>query len=279
MSYYPRRRSALLSGRLVIAVIIALVSLVSYFGSRQYNPITNETQHVANISPQQEIALGLQAAPEMAQQYAGLSDDQQGQSLVSKVGQRLVTQSSAKDAPYKFEFHLLGDHNVINAFALPGGQIFITEALLKRLQTEGQVAGVLAHEMMHVVGRHGAEHIAKQQLTSGLTGAAVIASYDPNNPSSRNTAAVAAIIGQLVGLRFSRNDESEADEWGLKFMSQAGYNPNSMLRVMEILRDSAKGQHIPEFFSTHPDPGNRLERIQQEIQKMYPNGVPSNLQD
>ena len=83
---------------------------------------------------------------------------------------------------------------MINAFALPGGQVFMTEGLRKRLSTDGEVAGVLGHEVGHVVGRHSAEHIAKQQLTQGLTGAAVIATYDPNDYSSRGSAAVAMMV-------------------------------------------------------------------------------------
>src|ERR671917_1370458 len=110
----------------------------------------------------------------------------------------MVSRSAAGQSPYRFEFHVLDDPQTINAFALPGGQVFITEGLLKRLTTDGQVAGVLGHEIAHVIARHGAEHIAKQQLTQGLTGAAVLATYDPNNPSTQGGAAVAALIGQLV---------------------------------------------------------------------------------
>src|ERR671917_2984464 len=114
----------------------------------------------------------------------------------------MVSRSAAGQSPYRFEFHVLDDPQTINAFALPGGQVFITEGLLKRLTTDGQIAGVLGHEIAHVVARHGAEHIAKQQLTQGLTGAAVLATYDPYDSRSRATAAVAMMIGQLVNMRF-----------------------------------------------------------------------------
>ncbi len=120
----------------------------------------------------------------MAQQFGGLDPDPKMQELVDRVGGQVVARSSANDTPCRFEFHTLNDPETINAFALPGGQIFITEGLLRRLDTEGQLAGVLGHEVGHVVARHGAEHIAKQQLTQGLTGAAVLATYDPNNPST-----------------------------------------------------------------------------------------------
>ncbi|HEV8176246.1 MAG TPA: M48 family metalloprotease, partial [Gemmatimonadales bacterium] len=186
-------------GRLWIALVVAVISVLGYFSKSAFNPITQEKQHVGDITPEQEVALGLQAAPEMVQQFGGLDPDTEAQQRVSAVGERLISRTAAAQSPYTFQFHLLDDPETINAFALPGGQIFITEGLLKRLESDGQLAGVLGHEIGHVVGRHGAEHIAKQQLTQGLTGAAVLATYDPNNPSSRGSAAVAAMIGQLVG--------------------------------------------------------------------------------
>jgi len=264
--------------RLWIALVIAVISVVGYFGKTAFNPITQEKQHVAGITPEQEVALGLQAAPEMVQQFGGLDPDPEAQARVQRIGERLVSRTAAGRSPYHFEFHLLDDPKTINAFALPGGQVFITEGLLRQLQTDGQLAGVLGHETGHVVGRHGAEHIAKQQLTEGLTGAAVLATYDPNNPSSRNSAAVAAMIGQLVGMRFGRQDELEADELGVRFASEAGYDPRSMIGLMKILDQSSQGGRPPEFFSTHPNPENRIQRIQAAIQKRYPDGVPAGLE-
>jgi beta-barrel assembly-enhancing protease len=264
--------------RLVIALVVAAISILGYFGSSVFNPITQEKQHVAGITPEQEVALGLQAAPEMAQQFGGLDPDNQLQAHVAGTGQRLVAQSAAGQTPYRFEFHVLDDPETINAFALPGGQVFITEGLLRRLKTEGQLAGVLGHEIGHVVARHGAEHIAKQQLTQGLTGAAVLATYDPNDPSSRGSAAVAAMIGQLVTMRFGRQDELESDQLGVRFSGESGYDPRSMIDLMKILDQSSQGNRPPEFFSTHPNPENRIQRIQEAIKEQYPNGVPEGLE-
>ena len=265
-------------GRLFAALIVAAIALLGYFGSSVFNPITEENQHVAGITPEQEVALGLQAAPEMAQQFGGLDPDPGMQARVDRIGERSVSRSAAGKSPYRFEFHVLDDPETINAFALPGGQIFITEGLLRRLKTDGQIAGVLGHEIAHVVGRHGAEHIAKQQLTQGLTGAAVLATYDPNNPSSRGSAAVAAMIGQLVNMRFGRQDELEADRLGVRFSSEAEYDPRSLIALMKILDESSQGNRPPEFFSTHPNPENRIERIQAVIRERFPDGVPSGLE-
>jgi len=264
--------------RLVIAAAIAIYSLFMYYNSTQYNGVTGEKQHVGNISADQEIALGLQAAPEMEQQYGGDSNDPEATARVQRIGQELVEKADAGKTPYKFQFHLLADPQTINAFALPGGQVFITTGLYKRLQTDGQLAGVLGHEMGHVAARHGAQQIAKQQLTQGISGAAVMASYDPNHPTkSVGASAMIALIGNLVNLKYSRFDESQADQLGVRFEAQVGYDPHAMIGVMEILKKAAGSGSQPEFFSTHPNPDHREELIKQDIQKEFPTGVPPGL--
>lgn len=263
-----------ISPRILIALVIAAFSLISYFGSSFYNPITEQKQHL-DMTPNQEIALGLQAAPEMAQQYGGQARDRAGQTAVDQIGQELVTKTDAGKTPYQYHFHLLADDSTVNAFALPGGQIFITEGLYKNLKTKGELACVLAHEVGHVAARHSAQQLAKQQLTQGLTGAAVIAAYDPNDRNN-NTAAMAMLISQVVSLKFGRNDELEADRLGVRFSQQAGYDPRSMIKVMEILDHLSKSR-TPEFFSTHPNPDNRIKKITAEIASRFPNGVPNGL--
>jgi len=267
-----------MNGRFIIALIVGVVSLFSYFGARQFNPVTGEKQHV-RMNPDQEIALGLQAAPELAAQHGGRSSNREGQALVEQIGQRIVANSDASKTPYKFQFHLLDDDRTINAFALPGGQVFITDALAGKLRSEGEMAGVLGHEIAHVVARHGAEHLAKQQLIQGLGGAAVIATADPDRPgTSMRNAALAQAVGSLLNMRFGRQDELESDHLGVRFMGQAGYDPRSMLRVMEVLAESGKGRgRQPEFFSTHPNPENRMQKIKEAIKDVYPQGIPEGL--
>lgn len=276
---YPRfgdRCAGFSRGRLLLALAIAVISILGYCRGQTENPVTGETQYV-DLSPEQEIALGLQAAPEMARQHGGLYPDEQVQAVADRVGAQLVERTRAAQTPYQFEFHVLADEQGINAFALPGGQVFITAGLMNRLQTIGQLAGVLGHEIGHVVARHGAEHLAKAKLTQGLTGAAVLATYDPQNPSSRGAAAMAALIGQVVNLKFGREDELESDRLGVHLMAEAGYDPRSLLQVMEILAEAAQGPRPPEFFSTHPNPEQRLERIEQAIRQEFPDGVPGGL--
>jgi predicted Zn-dependent protease len=263
----PRSRTSSGLIRLGLAALVAIFSFLVYFSSRQDNPVTGETQYV-DLTVDQEIAMGLQAAPILSGQFGGLDANENDQIYVDSIGFTIVENSPAGNSPYEFDFHLLADTETLNAFALPGGQIFITRALYDQLATEGQLAGVLGHEIGHVVARHSAEQIAKVRLTEGLTGAAVIASYDPENPSSAQVGQIAILVGQLVNMKFGREDELESDFLGVCFLNDAGFDPEELIDVMQILASSRQGSQPPEFFSTHPNPENRLQRIQEAIQNI-----------
>jgi len=268
-----RRRgaSSFIKSRLIIALIFIGFSLISYMGSKVYNPVTGEEQHIS-LTPKQEIALGLQAAPKMIQQYGGEYPDQKYQDMVDRIGFKLVRNSAVKQTPYKFDFHLLNDRRTINAFALPGGQVFITAALFGKLKTEAQLAGVLGHEIGHVVARHSAQQMAKSNLTQGILRGVLVAS-DPSGGAVQ----AAAYIGQLINMKYGREDELQADQLGVRFMSKSGYDPRAMIGVMKILEASTGGARPPEFQSTHPSPKNRIGRIKATINKLFPNGVPSGM--
>ncbi len=272
---YPRRPTGAINLRLILALGMAAFAVISFLGSKQFNPVTGQDQYI-NITVEQEIAIGLQAAPEMAAEYGGLEPNPAYQKLVDQVGQILVYNSLAADSEYPFDFYVLADPYTVNAFALPGGQVFITRGLIDQLESEGQLAGVLAHEMVHVLGRHGAERIAQTQLTQGLTGAVFVASYDPSNPSSQQVAQMAALVGQLVNMKFGREDEIQSDTLGVRIMAEAGYDPRSMIGLMNILAENNPGGG-PEFFQTHPNPGNRIGEIENAIRSLYPGGVPAGL--
>jgi predicted Zn-dependent protease len=262
--------------RLLIAGVIAVIAVVGYFAKTSTNPITGKKQHIS-LSPQQEVAIGLQSAPEMIRQMGGEHPDPKAQQLVDAVGAKLVGVLPPEATPYPYEFHLLADSQTVNAFALPGGQVFITAALLSRLETEGQLAGVLGHEIGHVIGRHSAERMAKMELTQGLVQAVGVASSD-SAQGQQSAAQIAAMVGNMINLKYGREDELESDKLGLRFMADAGYDPRSMIGVMEILEKASGGGSQPEFASTHPNPGNRVERIKEHLAQMFPQGVPEGLQ-
>ena len=260
--------------QVLIAIVIALIGGAYYYCNQQVNPVTGEKQHVT-LSPAQEVAMGLAAAPEMEQQFGGELPDSAVQEAVGRIGQKVVAASDAARSEYRYQFHVLRDPETVNAFALPGGQVYVTAGLVKRLNNEAQLAGVLAHEVGHVVGRHSAEHLAKAQFTQILVGAAGVAASDDQSNSGQRAAAIAAMVGSLVNMRFSRKDENEADAFGVKYMSQASYDPREMIALMKILKEASGPGKQPEFLSTHPDPGNREEAIAAEIARLYPSGVPA----
>lgn len=242
--------------RILIAVGIVAFAFIRRCSQQETNPYTGRTQAIS-LSPEQEIAIGLQSAPGMAEQHGGLHPDNRYQALVDNVGQKLVNNSVAQKTPYQYDFHLLADEHTINAFALPGGQIFITYALFSKLENEDQLAGVLGHEIGHVLGKHSNERITDSKYWQTLImGAGAI-----------DMGAVAQQIGQGTLLKNGREDELESDELGVYFMIESGYNPEEMIGVMKILKEAAGPNRIPEFQSTHPDPENRIEKIREAITK------------
>jgi predicted Zn-dependent protease len=263
-------------GRLIMAVVMAIAGLVTYYGSRQKNPITGKTQAIA-LNPKEEVALGLRTAPQMAQKFGGLDTDREDQERVNTVGNKLVRSSAASKSPYEFKFNLLADSKTINAFALPGGPIFITRALYDRLGNEAQLAGVLGHEIGHVVGRHSAEKLAQAKLGQTLVTAIGVAASDQSSGRGNAAYAAAAVVNKMVQLSYSREDESQSDMLGVQFMADAGYDPRALVDVMDILAKAGGGGKRSEFTSSHPDPGNRAQAIRDEVSKRYPGGVPSSL--
>ncbi|MBM1108062.1 M48 family metalloprotease [Aurantibacter crassamenti] len=243
--------------RIFIGLAIVAFAFIQKCSNTEENPYTGRSQHIA-MSTDQEIAIGLQSAPEMAQQHGGLYPDERLQAFVDAVGNKLVQNSIARETPYKYDFHLLADDQTINAFALPGGQCFITYALFSQLN-EAQLAGVLGHEIGHVVGRHSAERIADSNFWKTATMGATVGVGDMGG--------LVGGIGQNTLLTNGRDDELESDDLGVLFMIQAGYNPHEMIEVMKILKAAAGPNRVPEMQSTHPDPENRIEKIKEAIQR------------
>ena len=242
--------------RIFIGLAIVAFAFIQRCNNKEENPYTGRVQNI-NMSAEQEIAIGLQSAPQMAEQHGGLYPDQRLQSIVDYVGKKLVESSIARETPYKYEFHLLADDRTINAFALPGGQIFITYALFSKLN-ESQLAGVLGHEIGHVIGRHSAERIAETNFWRTISMGASVGA---------DAGDIVGSIGQSTLLKNGRGDELESDDLGVLFMIQSGYDPNEMIQVMRILKEAAGPNRVPEFQSTHPDPENRIDRIKESIRK------------
>lgn len=277
-----RRGGSSLKMRLIIAAVIALFALVSYYGRPgDENLVTGEVERVAFPEEKDEIALGLQARSEVARQFGGVVQGPPARK-VADMGAQLVAalekdlEAKGRTNPYEFEFHLLADPNTVNAFALPGGQIFITYALLERLDTEGQLAGVLGHEMGHVLARHGNKRMAQEQLFTGLATAAGV-----GGGGDINSMRMAQLAKQMVSMNYGRQDEYESDKWGVEICLLARYDPRAMIGLMKVLEEASGGAGPPEMMSTHPKPANRVAYIEQVIDEVirekFPEGLPPDL--
>lgn len=246
---------------LIIGLLMAGYQAFKYYANTQTNPITGEEQRV-QWSTEEEVAIGLQSRPQMAQQHGGLHPDERARNHVASIGKRLINNSIVRRSQYPFDFHLLRDDKTVNAFALPGGQVFITAALYGRLENEDQLAGVIGHEIGHVIHRHGAERMAKTGFIQGLIQSVLIGSG--GDPSM---AQIANVVGQYSNMKYGRDQELESDDFGVKLMVEAGYEPEALIGVMDILEEASGGSRVPEFQSTHPSPDNRREQIRAAIKK------------
>ena len=222
------------------------------------NPITGKDELML-FPEEQDIALGKKYAPEIEKEMGGRIPDAGIQNYVDYIGQRIVRVSHKPDL--EFHFAALDDESV-NALALPGGYIFITRGMLENLRSEAQLAAILGHEIVHVVARDVSNamsnQIGIQLLLSAVT--------SDKTPSGVLTAA--DLAQQIVGLRYSRKDEKEADSGGLDYMVAAGYDPYAMVETMQMLQNRSENRPI-EFLSTHPSPENRIGYLTQRIQTKH----------
>lgn len=259
--------------RWIIAAVIAGIGLITYLSRTQINPVTGEKQRVT-LTEDQEMALGLKSVPEMVEQMdARIVDPRRDRraALVHEVGHKLVRASDAARSKYvdNFNFYLLDDE-IINAFALPGGQIFITTTLFDELENEAQLAGVLGHEIGHVIHRHSAEQMAKQGLGQSIVGAVAVGASGEDGAAGM-AGMVTAMANQMLQLSYGREAETESDTTGIDYMVDAGYDPRGMLGVMKVLEQASGGGRGTqlEFTQSHPLPKTRLQQIAQLIEKNY----------
>ncbi len=242
------------------------VALVMAGGGCSTNPATGARQLNA-FSMEREIAMGAEAAPQFVESYGGVIPSPEIQAYVSNIGHRLAESSELPDLPWEF---FVVDSQVINAFALPGGKVFMSRGLMAQLTSEAELAGVLGHEIGHVTGRHGGQQMTRaigiQVAAAGLGIAGEIADEDALRYMGLGTSAG----GAVYLLKYGRDQETQADSLGMRYMTRNGYNPVGQLRVMEVLQAaSGTGGRPPEFFSTHPYPETRIERINEEIHDHY----------
>lgn len=217
------------------------------------------------FSREQDIQLGQEASQEVLKKSKPVSN-KNIQDYVNGVGQRLAQQPEARESGFQFRFTVLDDPQV-NAFALPGGPMFIYSGLLKIVDKEGELAGVMAHEMAHVILRHGTHEASKQQFISLPAALAGQIAGSGSSMLGRLAQLGIGLGANSVILKFSRSAESEADALGARMMAEAGYDPIEMAHLFQKL-ESSGGSRGLEFLSDHPSPGNRIKAIEEEIKHL-----------
>lgn len=216
------------------------------------------------FSKEQDVQLGREAAQQVRQQL-DVVDDPFLQGYIDTIGRRLASTAPARQSGFPFSFTLINDPS-INAFALPGGPMFINSGLLKAAANEAQLAGVMAHEMAHVVLRHGTNQVSKANLLQ--LPAAVAAGAVGGGSLVGQLAQVGIGLGyNSILLSYSRGAENEADALGARIMAEAGYNPLEMARFFEKI-EAEGGARGPQFLSSHPNPGNRMRNVEAEIRTL-----------
>lgn len=261
--------------RLLLSCLLVLAALTQV--ACTINPATGK-RSLTLMSWEQEKALGLSAAPQFTEQFGGEFPDANAQAYVDRIGARLVAQIEPGVPDLDWEFTLL-DSDVINAFALPGGKVFMTRGLAIELENEAEMAGVLGHEVGHVTARHGNQRMSKQQaLNIGLGLGAVAVGVSSEDSAVRQYGQIGipfvAVGGNLVLLKYGRDEESEADMLGMRYMYKAGYDPAAQRRVMEVLMEAGAGQARQiEWLATHPYPETRIERIAEILAERYPDAA------
>jgi predicted Zn-dependent protease len=220
---------------------------------------------VGSVSLDQEWQLGQQMAAQVAQQYRFVNDPAM-HSYIQAMGDRIVAQTPLAGRP--FEFEIIDDPSV-NAFSIPGGHVYINSGLIGQANQADMLAGVMAHEISHVVARHVLKQIEQQNEIN--TVGSILLGQNPN--------ALTQIVAQIVAggamARFSRADEKEADDLGLQYMAAAGYNPHGMLDMFQKLLAEENGGNsaVSRFFADHPGTQDRINDISGRIQRMAANGL------
>ncbi|MDP2957692.1 MAG: M48 family metalloprotease [Longimicrobiales bacterium] len=241
------------------AVAPVLALLAAFAASAcAINPATGRNQLML-VSEDQAVAMGRQADTAIIATI-GLYEDAAWQSYIQQFGERLAATSERPNLPWTFR---VVDDPAVNAFAVPGGFVYVTRGLLAHLTSEAELASVVGHEIGHITARHSSAEMSKQQLFGvGLAIGSIASSTVAKYAGAANQA-----LGVLY-LKYSRDNESEADELGLRYLQRANYDPRQMSEVFVMLeRASAAegGGRLPEWLATHPSPGNRIAAITEQI--------------
>ena len=246
----------------LLGLLTALLLAVAACDSAPYT----ERKQLIVISESKELAMGNQAAQQI-RRTERLLNDPAAQALVARVGRRIADASGRTDLDW--EFHVLDDDRVVNAFCLPGGKIFVYSGLLRRVGSEDELATVMAHEAAHALARHGAER-ASLEIAARLGGAILQLALNDEDPRLADIASRVWGYGSSLGimLPYSRKHEYEADAIGLALMDKAGYKLDAAVDFWDMMRQSGNAKPLFNFLSTHPTDEKRIARIRKDIETL-----------
>jgi beta-barrel assembly-enhancing protease len=216
------------------------------------------------ISVNDEISIGRKAQQQVRQQVPELRDGTVN-SYVESLGRRIAARADGPRYPYSFD---VANYREVNAFALPGGPVWIHRGLISAARTESQLAGVIAHEVAHIANRHAAAQITKGTVAN--VGLSLLGAILGNGTGAQIAQLGAGVAANATMMKFSRDDEREADVKALQYMKRAGYDPRGMVEFLQVLR-AQQGRDpgsVQTFFASHPAPGERVQRLQQEANRL-----------
>jgi beta-barrel assembly-enhancing protease len=265
MSVRVKQRKSQARLRVLVAAVLALACAQGSWAQRsKLKPPWNM------YSPATDIQVGKQNAQIMKKRLP-LCNDPKVDEYLTKLGLKLVSKLPTRGVEYPWEFHCVNSKE-INAFALPGGYVFVNRGVIEAADNEAQLAAVMAHELSHVVLRHGTAQASKAQLMQGAAG--IFGGIFGGSTSGALLSQGVALGAGSMLLHYSRSDETQADVLGTQTLYDTGYDPRAMAQFFEKLEAETKGKNPPQFLSDHPNPGNRIERVNEEIDKL--GGVPPN---
>jgi len=262
LSKFAGLRASKANGTLWLAVLLLVTAAYPQSARPEFPDPGNP-----HMSRDQQRALGLKAAAQVYQQMPVLPDSSPETQYIRRLGQKLVS-TIPEQYSWPFDFHVVAQKD-INAFALPGGPMFVNIGTITAAADEAQLAGVMAHEMSHVYMQHSAKQAAKAQTTGLLAGlaGAVLGATVGGTAQELGQAGI-QMGAQGLMLKYSRTDESQADAVGAVILYKAGYNPQALADFFKTLE--SQGGAPPQILSDHPNPGNRQEAIQKEIRNWPP---------
>ncbi len=241
-------------------IFVLFFAAVLILPSCAINPVTGKRQ-LMFVTERQEIRMGEEYDPQIISAF-GLYENEPLQALIEEKGREMARISHRPDLEYHFR---ILDSPVINAFAVPGGYIYFTRGILAQFNNEAEMIGVLGHEMGHITARHSVSRQTQQQLGQLLLIGGMIASEDFLKYGQYAMAGM-----ELLFLRFSRDDERESDQLGVEYSSKIGYDAREMANFFEVLIKMNMDEEragIPNFLSTHPDPGDRYNSVRRDAEK------------